>query len=101
MSNHIRAWVEVINNAYDEEHGVLGRLREGQFDRAGAQRLLSVLGELELGEGPIDRRLVSLLWYMPLFIEWQTSRVPDSDRQDVSNLAAEVISILERVLGVP
>jgi hypothetical protein len=51
----------------------------------------------------INRRIVSLLWYMPLFMAWQKDRVQEAggDAAGLERAANEVQSIVERVLGIP
>jgi hypothetical protein len=93
--------IERIDMEYDRSEGFLGRLRSGTFDPAGAQRLLALLGSLDLGAGPVDRRLVQLLWYMPIFMEWQKARLSASDAAETESTLNEVMSTLERVIGVP
>jgi len=93
--------IERIDMEYDLTEGFLGRLREGTFDPVGAQRLLGLLAALDLGDGPVDRRLVQLLWYMPLLMEWQKPRLSADDAAAVEQTLNKVISTLERVLGVP
>jgi len=91
-----------IDKHYELESGFLGRLRSGAFDAIEAADLLAALRELDLGdEVDVNRRLVSLLWYMPLFIEWQERRVPESNQLALRTVLNEVTTELERVLGVP
>jgi hypothetical protein len=92
---------DLIGAEYDLEDGFVGRLRSGRYDPAGADRLLAALSALDLGDGPVDRRLVSLLWYLPLIIGWQLHRVPAEDIGKVENILNQVVGILETVLGVP
>ena len=93
--------IERIDFEYDRADGFLGRLRSGDFDAIAAQRLLRVLGSLDLGDGPVDRRLVQLLWYMPIFMVWQKDRLSNADAAATEEVLNEVMSILERVIGVP
>jgi hypothetical protein len=93
--------IERIELEYDRSEGFLGRLRSGTFDPAGAQRLLGLLGSLDLADGPVDRRLVQLLWYMPIFMQWQKDRLSEADATATKETLNEVMSILENVIGVP
>lgn len=93
--------IERIDLEYDRADGFLGRLRSGVHDPVGAARLLGVLRSLELDEGPVDRRLVQLLWYMPIFMEWQKARLSVSDAAATEETLGEVMAVLEDVLGVP
>ncbi len=68
--------------------------RLGSFD---------LLRSLELGDGPVDRGLVQVLWYVPIFLKWQKERFAPNgaDTEAVEATMNEVISILEELLGVP
>jgi hypothetical protein len=101
MTSSEPSLIDRIDAEYDLEEGFIGRLRSGNYDQAGADRLLAVLSGLDLGDGPVDRRLVSLLWYLPLIIGWQLPRVPKADVEKVESTLNKVVSILEAVLGVP
>jgi hypothetical protein len=93
--------VDRIDAEFDRDEGFIGRLRDGRFDPEGARRLLSALNELPTGMESFDRRLVSLLWYLPLVIGWQEDRVSPADRDKVRDILGAVIARLEAVLGVP
>jgi hypothetical protein len=69
--------VRKVELAWSSPSGSLFQLRGGTFDRAGLNDLLHVLRQVEVAEDldVLPRRLVSLLWYMPLFIQWQKERV--------------------------
>ena len=92
-----------IDREYDRSEGFLGLLRAGVFDPEGASRLIDLLSSIDVGDGPIEKRLVQLLWYMPIFLQWQKERfvVHERDPEDVVSVMNEVVSTLERVLGVP
>jgi hypothetical protein len=51
----------------------------------------------------IDARLVKLIWFAPLFMEWQAERAArtDEESRQLSRIAAQVQEEVERVLGVP
>lgn len=66
--------IDKLEAEYDRSEGFLGLLRTGTFDHRGASRLLDLLSSLEVGGGPVDRRLVQLLWYLPIFLQWQKER---------------------------
>jgi len=99
--NHVLC---VLEQEWDFEDGFLGRLRCGEFEVAGLHRLLAVLETISLNDSEdINRRLVSLLWYMPLFMEWQKERVQEEggDRLALENAINQVQTQVERLLGVP
>jgi len=100
-TNHILC---VLEQEWDFDDGFLGRLRYGEFEVASLHRLLAVLETFSLNDSEdINRRLVSLLWYMPLFMEWQKERVQEEggDRLALQNAINQVQTHVERLLGVP
>lgn len=98
-----REVVELLEREYDRPGGFLGLLREGTFDPVGAERLVRVLSSLDLGDDLVDRRLVRLLWFTPMFIQWQRERfeLAGADAGPVESILNQVVSILEEVVGVP
>ena len=97
--------VAELDAEWSLETGFLGHLREGQFVEAELVRLLSTLGKLrfaELGED-IPVRAVSLLWYIPLFMGWQTERIEENGTDPVIYMRAvdRVTNEIQRILGVP
>ena len=71
----------------------------GKFERT--LRKLSSLSIAE--EAEIPRRLVSLLWYIPLFMEWQTEQVQESGGDAIAYEQAITLMTneVERLLGLP
>lgn len=96
--------VRLLEAEYDTETGFVGLLRSGKFDEMALDRLLSVLRQVEPRGITIDRRLVSLLWWIPWVIEWQGQRL-DRERhreeaERVRRAHDAVFKELERILGV-
>ena len=93
-----------LGSEWDRPDGVFARLRVGEFNAAGATRVLSLLASLELGEAEaLERDLARQLWYLPLFCQWQGERVAE-ERGDVDALEAfitKVTNALEEKIGVP
>jgi hypothetical protein len=89
---------------YDVEVGFIGLLRSGTFDEFALDRLMTVLQEIEPQGNTIDRRLVSLLWWIPWVIEWQGQRLERENRAQeaaaVHRARDAVFKQLERILGV-
>lgn len=103
MSDKDRSLIEELDAEYDRSVGFLGKLRFGVFDHEGASRLLGLLERIELDDGPVDRRLVQLLWFMPTFIQWQKERFSreGQDIVPIDDLLIRTVEILEEKLGVP
>lgn len=88
-----------------EDGGFLEQLRQGKFDQAGYERLLSTLTNLRLSDDEeyVHRRVVELLWFIPLFMSWQKERVEEKG----GNIALyeeafhAVLQHIYRILGTP
>ena len=85
--------------------GPLFRLRAGELSAADVDEVLSVIRAVGVGDADqvVDRRLVSLLWYLPLFVGWQSERVSERGGDSVlfARLLDGVTTEVERILGVP
>jgi len=102
MTQHAKQLVSDLEAEYDQEEGFLGLLRTGHFDSLARDRFLRLLQSIDLGTGgSIDRRVVALLWYVPLFMQWQERRLDADERKALQAAANRVTSELERILGVP
>ena len=96
--------VSRLEREWDFESGFFGLLRRGEFDRTSLQRLLAILEGINFkDDGVINRRLVSLLWFMPLFMEWQKERVQEQgcDMVTFEKATNQVHNHVERLLGLP
>ena len=51
----------------------------------------------------LDRRFVSLIWYIPIFMGWQYERVRDKggDMKSFIGAANKIQAVIEDILGVP
>ncbi|GAB3623267.1 hypothetical protein GCM10027418_13490 [Mariniluteicoccus endophyticus] len=85
----------------DRLTGFLAQLREGRVDPTGAERFLGLLSSLDLGDGPVDRKLVQFLWFTPVFLQWQVDRhrLTGDGSDHVSQLLDKVVTALEEVVG--
>ncbi|MEW1860699.1 hypothetical protein AB0399_10030 [Streptomyces sp. NPDC088194] len=95
--------LELLDAAWDDESGFLGKLRSGQFDPDAGGAYVSLLSQIpEQGE-MIESRLVKLIWFAPMFIEWQAERATkgvDQARQ-LSLIATQVHEAVANILGTP
>lgn len=100
----IQTAIKALESEWEMEVGFLGLLREGILDKEGFCRFESTLNSIDLGAEPyIDRRIVSLIWMIPLFMSWQWDRVAErgNDMEELQNYTARVEGIVERLLGLP
>lgn len=96
--------IQRLEAEWDLSSGFLGRLREGHFDPVGFQRFEQLLGSIRLDQDkPLDRRFVSLTWYIPMFMSWQRERVQalGGNVKELEVATNKIQNRLEDLLGVP
>ncbi|MER6630957.1 hypothetical protein ABT301_22520 [Streptomyces sp. NPDC000987] len=96
--------LEALDLAWDPDQGPLGKLRAGDFDAELAQRYIDLLKSIEVPEGEsLHQDFVRLLWFAPLFTEWQIERAVKrgADQQDLSNFCDLVRECVMEILGTP
>lgn len=87
-----------------DESGFFCQLRDGIYDESQALNVLNILRSIHICEDDLlPKRLVSLLWYLPSFLSWQSARVVEKggDGEAYEKFIVEVHSILEDMLGTP
>ncbi len=99
FGSQIRA-LEALWNVPD---GFFFRLKQGEYNPSDVRDVLETLRSINLGDAPIPRRLVSLIWFMPLFMTWQIPRVLEAggDAKSLEHSITEVENELEVLLGLP
>jgi len=97
-------FIKAVESEWEPEEGFFWKIRQGNFEKAEAHRALSKLTAVpRLTDQLIPARLVSVLWYVPLFIEWQVDRVR-ANRGDIAEYTTAIAKFtaeIERILGVP
>ena len=94
----------LIEEHWSSPGGFLFELRSGTFDPAACERFVSFLRSIDDSpEEFVPRRVVALLWYVPLFLGWQRERVVEAGGHLAAFEHAEVQvrNELERLLGMP
>ena len=79
-------------------------IRQGTFDKSHFNRALSQIASVPTPNGePLPARLVSLLWYVPIFMEWNRDRVKENsgDMKEFQLCQTKLTNEIERILGVP
>lgn len=95
--------IQQLETAWDE-NGFFDHLRAGMFNRTEASDFMIVLRSIDFNDQEmIPARLLSLIWYIPSFLDWQRDRVAEKggDADGYARFITEVMSILEDVIGVP
>jgi hypothetical protein len=95
--------IEKLDAAWDSD-GFLDNIRHGYFDPEAGKAFVSLLKTVYIGdEELIPKRLLSQLWYLPSFLEWQKERVAETSGvlNDYKRFIVDVHNSLEIVIGVP
>jgi hypothetical protein len=93
-----------VESEWAPETGFFWHLRQGTFEPEVLHRALTAVASVPT---PIDQhipvRLVSVLWYIPIFMEWQTHRLRErgADMTEYAVATNKFIAEVERILGVP
>ena len=96
--------IELLESEWSPDYGFFWRIREGRFDTAEFQRALQKVATISIAEdAELPRRVVSLLWYIPLFMHWQIERVKENggDPMAYAKAITAMTTEIERLLGVP
>ena len=105
MNTERQYWIQRLEAAWSIPEGFLGQVREGKYDQAKGSEFIAMLNTITLpdDESSIDRRLVSLLWYIPSFLDWQTERVAEEggDTDALQRQTDQIRAVLENILGAP
>ena len=95
--------LEQLDAVWDEESGFLGKLRSGKFDPEAGQEYVALLSRIPQPGEVIDSRLVQLIWFAAMFIEWQVERATHSEEEArrLTHIASQVHEAVSDVLGIP
>ena len=96
--------IELLGQEWEIEHGFLGKIRHREFDPEGLERLLNLLEIVQNdGEELIDRNLISLIWFIPLFLEWQKPSfvAAGKDIAPLQSAINKIMPIMYKILGLP
>lgn len=97
--------LDEISLAWEME-GFLGLLRDQEFDEKKGEFFLQRLKLVNFNnEDKIPKNIVSFLWYIPLFMEWQSAKLESiivaEKFNKYVNLQSQILVELERILGIP
>lgn len=95
--------LELLDEAWDDESGFLGKLRSGDFDADAGEAYVSLHSRIPPVGDTADSRLVQLIWFAPMFIEWQMERAAknEDEMRQLTRIATQVHEAVSNVLGVP
>jgi hypothetical protein len=81
LEDHISS----IESEWEQDRELFWKIRQGASDNAGFDRAHAKIAAVPSANGEaIAGRLVSLLWYIPIFMEWQRDRI----KQNGGNIEA-------------
>ncbi len=95
--------IEQLDAEWDAD-GFFDRVRNGDYDDTRAKDILKMLRAINLEKDDLlPKRLVTLLWYLPSFLEWQVERVVEKggNKSAYERFITDVLNTLEEVLGTP
>jgi hypothetical protein len=96
--------VPFLEAEWEKPDGFFGKVREGNFDEDHGEQVLAKIREFNFKAiSAIDKRLVALLWYIPLFLGWQTKRVAEKGGDVVAYERFEdrMLTVLQEGGNVP
>ena|ERR1700722_14308309 len=96
--------ISAIEAAWEPDDGPLWKLRQGEVDVEKIDALLRLLDDIKITDDDVlPRRFVSLVWYLPIFFEWQRERVAaeGGDVRIFQTMSNRVVAVVQRLLGVP
>ncbi len=91
--------IDELEREWEAEDGFFGRLRFSGFDKEGFDRVEALLEKIDSNADSFPRRLVSLVWFMPLFMSWQTA--PNISQEEYQGHCNRVESLVIKALGAP
>jgi hypothetical protein len=100
----VQTTIACLEAEWERSSGFLGLLRTGVFDPEGFGRLVQILESVDTGEcTTLDRRFVSLTWYIPMFMSWQQERVREcgGSIEKLNAATNEILGLIESILGIP
>jgi len=94
--------IQKLENCWDCD-GFLDQIRRGVFDPLEGEEFQDILRSIDIAEeSMVPKRLLSLMWYLPSFLEWQKERVAENGKgEEYERFVTEIQNMLEEILGVP
>jgi hypothetical protein len=100
----IEVSISAIEEEWEPETGFFWRTRQGDFRKEDFERTLGKLAAVpSVTEQLVPARFVSVVWYIPIFMEWQRDRVRECgvDPTEFERATIKLTNEVERILGVP
>ena len=100
----LERFIGSIESEWEPETGFFWKIRQGEFRKDEFDRALAKFAAVPGMSGePLPARLVSVLWYVPIFMQWQIDRVRErgGDLPAYEIAMAQLGNEVTRILGVP
>lgn len=93
----------LLDPEWEQETGYFGQLRLGIFSPPAHTRVMAILKGVKSTPGVWDAKFISLVWFIPTFMSWQTDRcvAAGTNRDEYTRAVNEATDILLEVLGAP
>lgn len=88
-----------LEREWEAEHGFFGKLRYKGFDLNGFHRVRNLLKQIDTQADSLPRRLISLVWFIPLFMTWQDA--PNITKEEYQEYCNDLESLVIEALGAP
>lgn len=100
------AFIKMLEGEWSQDHGFFGKARMGVFDEESSKRIETILGDIEThlqNDAYLSRRLVTLIWFIPLFMEWQIERIREKggDVEKFCQFRKTCDNLVFRILSLP
>ena len=86
------------------EGGILSEARDGIFREEDGRTFVERLASVDIADGSlVPKRLLSVLWMLPIFLHWQRDRVAEfsGNLKLYDQFCSRVTNVLGNVVGVP
>ncbi len=95
--------IELLEHEWSPDQGFFWQIRQGRFEAAAFQRAHTLVAGISMNEATAPRRVVSLLWPIPLFMHNQADRIREGggDVAAYDLATTRMTSEVERLLGMP
>lgn len=94
-------YIEELDKAWSFD-GFLGSIKDGRFDRALYQELYDSLLKIRIEDDePIERELIQLLWFIPVFMYRFKEYFPEIPSKEYDALREGLEEQLARIFNYP
>ena len=96
--------IAALEEEWSPEEGFFWTLRQGRFSPGAFDRVLKSVSRIRVEEDAVlPRRFVSLIWYVPIFMQWQIERVRENEGDVTAYMVAvdNMTNVIGQILGVP